>query len=57
MTAQISLDDECAKCGVSLRRQILLALLIDAGAQTIDPSQCPEGGDHDFQSNEESNQC
>lgn len=25
-----------------------MAMIIDAGAQTIDPSVCPKGGDHDF---------
>uniref|UniRef100_A0A6M3JAJ3 Uncharacterized protein n=1 Tax=viral metagenome TaxID=1070528 RepID=A0A6M3JAJ3_9ZZZZ len=39
----------CTKCGVSLRRQILFALMIDCGAKTSDPSECPQGGDHDFQ--------
>ena len=48
----VSLDDKCIKCNVSLRQQMLLALMIDAGAKTSDPSKCPEGGDHDFQSKE-----
>ena len=26
-----------------------MALMIDAGAQTTDPCECPNGGDHDFQ--------
>ena len=44
----ITLDMKCSKCGVTLRRQMLLAMLIDAGAKTRDPCLCPEGGDHDF---------
>jgi hypothetical protein len=48
MSSRISLDDECSKCGVTLRRQALQAMMIDAGAQTLDPALCPEGGDHDF---------
>lgn len=50
MTAQIRLNDKCVKCGVTLRRQMLLAMMIDAGARTNDPCECPSGGDHDFQS-------
>lgn len=34
MNETISLDDTCTKCGVSLRRQMFLALLLDAGAQS-----------------------
>jgi len=45
----INLNDICVKCGVTLRRQLLLALMIDAGAKTRDPTLCPEGGEHDFQ--------
>lgn len=44
----INLDDKCTKCGVMLRRQMFLAMMIDAGAQTLDPCICPKGGDHDF---------
>lgn len=49
----ISFDDKCSKCGVTLRRQVLLAMMTDAGAKTLDPCLCPEGGDHDFVSPEE----
>jgi len=49
MSNSISLDDKCSKCGVSLRRQMALALLIDTqGAKTLDPAVCPKGGDHNF---------
>lgn len=44
----ITFDTKCTKCGVTLRRQAFLAMAIDAGAQTSDPSECPNGGDHDF---------
>jgi len=42
------LDSKCKKCGVSFRRQALFAMMGDCGAQTLDPSECPEGGDHIF---------
>lgn len=44
------LNDICTKCGMGFRRSLLLALMIEAGAQTCDPSECPgnNGGDHDF---------
>ena len=45
----INLDDKCIKCGTSLRRQMFFAMMIDAGAKTLDPCKCPNGGDHDFQ--------
>ena len=47
----ITLDTKCIKCGVTLRRQMCLAMLIDFGnAKTsADPSVCPEGGDHIFE--------
>jgi len=49
MSERINLNDKCTKCGISLRRQIALALLIDTqGAKTLDPCLCPKGGDHDF---------
>ena len=44
----ITLDMKCKKCGVTLRRQALLAMAIDAGAKTLDPALCPKGGDHQF---------
>lgn len=52
MSEQITLDMKCSKCGIPLRRQILWAMMIDAGAKTLDPCLCPEGGDHDFVDNE-----
>lgn len=51
MSEQVTLDMKCLKCNISLRRQILMAMMIDAGAQTLDPCLCPEGGDHDFVDN------
>ena len=48
----ITFDTKCTKCGVTLRRQALLAMMIDAGAETLDPAECPEGGDHDFDESE-----
>lgn len=47
-STQIRLSDRCSKCGVTLRRQALLAMVVDAGGKTLDPCICPEGGDHDF---------
>lgn len=44
----MNLDTKCTKCGVTLRRQFLMAMMIDAGAKTLNPCICPEGGDHDF---------
>ena len=39
----------CSKCGASLTRAMLLALLQDAGAQVNPrPDECPKGGEHDF---------
>lgn len=49
---QITMDMKCTKCGVTLRSQAFMAMMIDAGARTLDPSLCPEGGDHDFVSPE-----
>lgn len=51
----VTFDTKCSKCGVTLRRQALLAMMIDAGAQTLDPCLCPEGGDHDFCDEDEDN--
>lgn len=48
MSEPITLDMKCSKCDITLRRQILWAMAIDAGAKTLDPCLCPEGGDHDF---------
>ena len=47
------LDSKCAKCGQSLRKLMLLALMQDAGA-TVSPSadSCPAGGEHDFKEEE-----
>lgn len=44
------MSERCSKCGISLKRELLLALMIDhCGAQTNrQPHECPEGGDHDF---------
>lgn len=53
MGQSISFDDKCIKCGVTLRRQAFMAMMIDAGAQTLDPCLCPEGGDHDFREEQE----
>jgi len=39
---------KCTKCGESLGRSMLIAMAIDAGVQTTDPSECPKGGYHDF---------
>ncbi len=40
----------CSKCRVSFRRQAILATLADAGCRSsVDPCECPEGGDHGFQ--------
>ena len=47
------LDYKCVKCGEIMRRMVLLALAIDAGAQTSNPCKCPEGGNHDFQEAED----
>lgn len=44
----ITFKTKCTKCGTTLGRQALLAMAIDAGAQTLDPCLCPKGGDHDF---------
>lgn len=49
----ITFDMKCTKCGVTLRRQAFLAMMIDAGVETLDPCLCPEGGDHDFNDDEE----
>ena len=44
--ASISFNDKCTKCGESLRRAMLIAMLSDAGTQVhID---CPNGGEHEF---------
>jgi hypothetical protein len=52
----ITLDDICIKCGVSLRRECLIALMMDCGATSNkQPHECPCGGDHDFQSQETTN--
>lgn len=44
----ITFNAKCKKCGTTLRRQLLMAMMVDAGAQTSNPSECSEGGDHDF---------
>lgn len=49
----INFDTKCTKCGVTLRRQAFMAMMIDAGAQTLDPSECPKGGNHDFADEED----
>jgi|OpeIllAssembly_1097287.scaffolds.fasta_scaffold00035_25 hypothetical protein len=43
------LDQECSKCGETLKRAFLLAMLLDAGARSnLDPLRCPRGGEHDW---------
>lgn len=44
---------KCLKCGLKLRRIMLLALLIDAGAEVSPGLQCAAGGEHDFQEEDE----
>jgi len=44
----VTFSTKCTKCGVSLRRQILFATVLDMGGNAPDPCECPEGGDHDF---------
>jgi len=48
------LDSKCNKCGLSLRRLMLLALIQDAGA-TVSQSanSCSAGGEHDFKDKQE----
>ncbi len=43
-------ETNCEKCGVSFKRQVLIALMVDIsrGSSTPAPHECPEGGDHDF---------
>jgi|GEM_PF-6195281 len=47
----------CNKCGKSLKRLMLLAMLQDAGA-TVIPSanNCSAGGEHDFEEKKESDE-
>ena len=41
---------KCIKCGQTLYRLMLLALLEDAGAKVYPSAiQCSEGGEHDFE--------
>lgn len=43
------LDAKCSKCGESLRRLLLLAMLEDAGAHcSPSATKCSAGGEHDF---------
>lgn len=43
------LDDKCVKCGESVRRLALLAMMVDAGAKCWPyPLDCAGGGQHDF---------
>lgn len=44
----VTFKTKCTKCGVSLGRQVLFAIAIDAGGSAPDPCKCPEGGNHDF---------
>lgn len=45
------LDQECSRCGLSLRRAFLLAMLTDAGAKTYpDAVRCDAEHEHDFRS-------
>lgn len=39
---------KCQKCGLKLRRIMLLALLIDAGAEVSPGLQCAAGGEHEW---------
>lgn len=41
------LDQHCEACGADLRRAMVLALMIEAGARTRDPNECPETEDHE----------
>jgi hypothetical protein len=41
------LDQKCEACGADLKRAMLFALMIDAGAQTKDPNECPSTDDHE----------
>ena len=44
----MNLNEQCLKCGQSLRRMMLTAMIIDAGGKTRDPSKCHDGNDHEF---------
>ena len=40
---------KCAKCGISLQRLMLMAIMVDAGTKVVpSPLDCSEGGEHDF---------
>jgi len=47
------LDSKCNKCGQSLMKLMLMAMMQDAGA-TVSPSadSCFAGGEHDFKEEE-----
>lgn len=50
----LPLNDECVRCGLSLRRAMVFALAQDGGATTsVNPLQCYRAdgmlADHDFQ--------
>jgi len=45
----MELTDKCSKCGESLQRLMLLALLEDFGAKACPGAlDCSAGGEHDF---------
>jgi len=47
------LDSKCNKCGQSLRRLMLLAMMQDAGAIVVPSADsCSAGGEHDFEEEE-----
>lgn len=46
----MKLNDKCSKCGQTLRRLMLLAMIQDAGAECHPRAdECSAGGDHDFE--------
>lgn len=43
------LDEPCVKCGESIRRLMILAMMVDCGARCYPhPLHCAGGGEHDF---------
>ena len=48
------LNAVCMKCRTSFRREMLFALMSDLGDAELswDPSECPEGGEHEWRERE-----